>query len=671
MKNYVDAKALQEYTTKLVAKLKTLFPGTPTAAATVAEMTDHSKTYVYVGTESGYTAGDWYYWNGTAWASGGPFQATSIITDTTLAVAGEAADAKATGDAIAAAKTAVLNAMAPAYSTSGTYAVGDYVNHNGAIYRCTTAITTGEAWTAGHWAAVTLGADLEDQVGTLKESFNITVMEKYGVSSRNVLEGGDASLTQGYIDKSNVEHSASRIVYTDYIPVKPGYVLRAYFIKQGVHVNKYFRFVCAYNAEKSVISSAGSNTSIAPYTVPDGVYFVRLSIDGYVESGSIATTNFQISVNTQTSEYYPYEPVSYTIAEDFLTEETKQQINENIENIETLEGVLSNLSPNDLQYPHAVSLPHRALLQTVGISETWYYKSAVTPYSPTFISAGSSYSNRYNDKCEFPNESAVSASNGFNWYVYTELLTLLESERGSAGIGRPRRIIVENLPNITMLVLGDSTVARGVMTQTMLDYYTSKNKTLTLLGTVGSGDNKTEGRSGWSASDYVGNTERGRDTAQNPFYNPNSGTFDFSYYMNAQGYNAPDYVIVQLGINDLYNNYSAENIENTWTYINTIIDSIASYNANIKILVNLPTTPNSKQEEHSNIEFLYRNAIIKYCAYAMNMILNKNGNVKYSYVHLILDPDNDISDNVHPTNAGFAKMGMEVINQVNCWNAGY
>lgn len=168
MKDYVNSAALQEYTTKLVAKLKTLFPGTPTAAATVADMTDHSKTYVYVGSETGYTAGDWYYWDGTAWTSGGPFQATSIITDTTLAVAGEAADAKATGDAIAAAKTAVLNAMAPAYSTSATYAVGDYVNYNGSIYRCSTAIATAESWTSGHWTAVVLGADLAAQVSDLK-----------------------------------------------------------------------------------------------------------------------------------------------------------------------------------------------------------------------------------------------------------------------------------------------------------------------------------------------------------------------------------------------------------------------------------------------------------------------------------------------------------------------
>ena len=203
MRDYVNSAALQEYTTKLVAKLKTLFPGTPTAVATVAEMTDHNKTYVYVGTETGYTAGDWYYWDGSAWTSGGPFQATSIITDTTLAVAGEAADAKATGDAISAAKAAVLNAMAPAYSTSATYAVGDYVNYNGAIYRCTTAISTAEAWTAGHWAAVTLGADLEGQVSDLKtqiDDVNKALSEMctlHGAGSAYVTNAEYMNLTPG------------------------------------------------------------------------------------------------------------------------------------------------------------------------------------------------------------------------------------------------------------------------------------------------------------------------------------------------------------------------------------------------------------------------------------------------------------------------------------------
>lgn len=74
--------------------------GGPYVASTVAQMTDRTKVYVYTGSETGYTAGHWYYWNGSAWTDGGVYQAAAVETDTTLTVAGMAADAKATGDEI-------------------------------------------------------------------------------------------------------------------------------------------------------------------------------------------------------------------------------------------------------------------------------------------------------------------------------------------------------------------------------------------------------------------------------------------------------------------------------------------------------------------------------------------------------------------------------------------
>jgi len=76
----------------------TMAVGTPLTASTVAGMTDQSKIYVYVGSETGYTAGNWYYWNGTAWTSGGVYNATALVTDPTLSVAGAAADAAVCGD---------------------------------------------------------------------------------------------------------------------------------------------------------------------------------------------------------------------------------------------------------------------------------------------------------------------------------------------------------------------------------------------------------------------------------------------------------------------------------------------------------------------------------------------------------------------------------------------
>lgn len=56
--------------------------------------------------------------------------------------------------------------IASTYSSSSTYAVGDYVLYSGQLYRCTTAISTAEAWTSAKWTAVALG----DDVSTLKSA---------------------------------------------------------------------------------------------------------------------------------------------------------------------------------------------------------------------------------------------------------------------------------------------------------------------------------------------------------------------------------------------------------------------------------------------------------------------------------------------------------------------
>ena len=82
------------------AKEAKAYVGSPLVANTVSTMTDRTKVYVYTGSESGYTAGNWYYHNGSAWVSGGVYNSSAVNVDKTLTQDGYAADAKVTGDAV-------------------------------------------------------------------------------------------------------------------------------------------------------------------------------------------------------------------------------------------------------------------------------------------------------------------------------------------------------------------------------------------------------------------------------------------------------------------------------------------------------------------------------------------------------------------------------------------
>ena len=473
-------------------------------------------------------------------------------------------------------------------------------------------------------------------------------------------------MTAGIMAKNGAITSSTAAGYTPPFDVEPGEVITAeryYLNSQGAIAGKEsvnMRAGAFRANEEAAYTNVGFSTATASYTVPDGIYSAQITISG------VMTGTYTNVLITRTL------PNGQTI---YVLQDAISDIVDNARVEALAEG---NLSMKNLDNRFACALPTTVFRMTVGLPEKWYKKSMVTP--PTefvFVSGGYSTTDHYEDGDYFANESAISSANSYVWSYYDPLMVKVDEYLGSAGIGGARRVLAENLSDCSLLALGDSTVDQDAMTAKLLSYFSEKNKTITLLGTLGSSTeplNRNEGRAGWSTGDYLANTTKNGYT--NPFWNPTTEAFDFSYYMANQGYTGVDFVVLQLGINDLYPASTfaePESNDTIWGNIKTMIDSILDYSSSIKILLNLPTTPNSNANMHRIPEFLYRNNVVSYNAYAIAHAKAEyaESSVRVSYCHLILDPAADILDNVHPTSDGYEKMALEIVNQINVWQNGY
>lgn len=103
--------------------------------------------------------------------SGVVAEAAELVDDAVNGVSSEINEAKEAAEEAAASAAAAYGTdlLADDYSTSGTYAVGDYVIHSGGLYRCTTAIASGETWTDAHWAEVAIA----DDVSSINSEINL------------------------------------------------------------------------------------------------------------------------------------------------------------------------------------------------------------------------------------------------------------------------------------------------------------------------------------------------------------------------------------------------------------------------------------------------------------------------------------------------------------------
>lgn len=288
-----------------------------------------------------------------------------------------------------------------------------------------------------------------------------------------------------------------------------------------------------------------------------------------------------------------------------------------------------------------------------------YYDNIISlPNCNVAFDVPSSVSKKYyDDRIELtPN---ASGDYKINWRVYDSEYVLVDS-----GV---MKLVArkQNLSNMTLLVVGDSTVKGDVMTQEMLNIFEASNSRLTLIGSIGSGENVHEGRDGWTAERYCTRAEYGE--YQNLFYN---NGFDFSYYMRRQGNKKLDAVIIQLGINDIkkmtLETYSSESVLN---YFENMVLSIGSYNDSIPIILTVTIPPSSREESHNDTAgrvtpFEYRNNIIRFASELMAKFKDYE-NVYFSPVNCIMDGKEDYNDAIHPSLDGYQKMGAGHVSLLN------
>ena len=189
----------------------------------------------------------------------------------------------------------VTPGTAAAYSSSATYAVGDYCFHNGSLYRCTTAIPSAETWTAAHWAAAVLG----DDVGDLKSDFSTLDGEYHAhiVDCLNLFNPNDPDLVENVELTTNGATTAKTGYFASgYYPVIPGGTVCLHY-PTGTYGSASKIYL--YNADKSYRYVALSNVS--RLTDSNGHTYIK-----YTFSASTQAKWFRVTGYMAGESYYMY-----------------------------------------------------------------------------------------------------------------------------------------------------------------------------------------------------------------------------------------------------------------------------------------------------------------------------------------------------------------------------
>lgn len=201
--------------------------------------------------------------------------------------------------------------------------------YNGEVlYRAKQDIPTSESWTAEHWDATTVAAEMsrlngainvcDDAIEQITELLDTEAIESTNLWNKNAAQ-------VGYLHKNgNVYTGGSydNFVYGSVGEVNQGNVLNFYRNNNGSIVNCTVQFVVCYDSNGAVMSDAGTS-SVTSFTVPQNVKSIKITILNAENADFMALKNNA----SAPSAYIPYsEPrTCYVASADFIHEAYEQE----------------------------------------------------------------------------------------------------------------------------------------------------------------------------------------------------------------------------------------------------------------------------------------------------------------------------------------------------------
>lgn len=276
--------------------------GAPLEASTVATMTDTSKVYVYTGNETGYTNGNWYYYDGTAWVSGGVYNSVAVNTDTTLTLSGVAADARATGTAIQGVATQVTSVegdlqqeidnifsdLATAYEALAfPVSEGQYCVRAERVYKANQDIPTPEAWNSSHWTLTSLGEGLSD-LGDVPA--DIATVKAAIVTERLARQTADTSLNNAISAEATAREAADNDIKSA-VDTYSTYPISNYFYNKQTDTHNGVTYSWGADGKCTVTTVTGGATS----TSVNNLYASETALPPGIEVGKPYILNYKTS----------------------------------------------------------------------------------------------------------------------------------------------------------------------------------------------------------------------------------------------------------------------------------------------------------------------------------------------------------------------------------------